>query len=982
MGHHRSRVLLLASTSLTVLLASTAQAQDAKPTNEQAIEEVVVTGSRISRRDYVSESPIVTVSKAKIEAAGAITIEVALDQMPQFAGGSNGASNTANKGQANVNLRGLGNNRTLVLLDGRRMQPSGADGSVDVNTVPGAFLSGVEVITGGASAIYGSDAISGVVNFKLRSNFNGVELNAQYGVSERNDAETKQLGILVGGDFAEKRGNAVLGFEYSSRAAAFAYDRDFFRVSNLSGNLQSGIIRPTAANLPNAAAVNAVFARYGVAPGVVPNTVTFGFNTDGTLYSVSPAVHGLDRDPLLAISNNSYQNVAGYINYLQTPLTRYNVVGRTTYDLSEDIELYSQFYYTNSTAHLNIVSAAAGSLFGGQGAIPVPVTNPFIPRDLATILASRPNPTAPWLFSKRLNELGNRNETDIFNVYQILVGAKGDLKGPDWSWDVSASKGQTTNQQEVANYGSVAALTQLLTAPDGGRSLCAGGYNPFGLTSLSASCRTFLARTIHSSLKQDQSDVLANLQGGLFKLPAGQVRFAAGGEYRKNSYDFSPDGALQAGDIIAGAVALPANGSVSVGEIYGELLVPVLRDLPFVQELNLDLAYRYSHYNTAGGEQTYKASVDWAALSWLRLRGGYSRAIRAPSLSELFTPSSLTSETLRAGGLTGDPCDIRSANRAPGSSVAANVRALCLAQGVPAPIIDTFVNTAVQLTERTSGNQDLQPEAADTITAGFVIRPHVDSPWLDHATLSVDYYDIRVDHAIGSVTGLQALANCFNYNGTANPGFSQSNEFCALIARDPSSGIPLEAKVPLLNLGGYRTSGVDIQLDWDAAFDELGVNLPGALSLNAVVTHLNTFKIQSIVGLPFLDYAGTIGNLQINAFTAAKPAWKAQATVGYRVGPFATNLYWRYIDGMSNAANVGTPSQIRGVNSRQYFDWDGKWRVTDKFTLTLGVVNLANTKPPRVAEPVNTDIGVVGATDLPTYDVLGRRYYLRATARF
>lgn len=966
-------VSALAALFATSSLAQTPASQASSQTD---VEEVVVTGSRIARRDYVSESPIVTLPSDQLEKSGAVTVEDALNLMPQFASSSNSTSNNGNSGQANADLRGLGPKRTLVLLDGRRLQPSGTDGAVDLNIIPMALISGVEIISGGASAIYGSDAITGVVNFKRKRNIDGLEVTAQYGQTERGDGINGDVSVALGGDFAEDRGNAVLGLSYSKREPVFSRDRDFFAISGFSGNLPQGIVRAVGSNLPTQAAVNAVFAKYGIAPGTVPRGNTFGFNTDGTLFSVArPAVNARDDLGLYQVTrNNTYFTNTGDVNYLQLPLTRYAVYGHADYELTPHIKTYLQGTYTNYHSKSNQVPIIAGGL---QGPINVPVTNPFIPEDLRAILASRPNPNATWVFSKQLLELGRRNTDDGWNVYQFLIGASGDVPGRDWTWDVYVSRGESQHRVVTTGFGSLRAIQDLLNAPDGGRSLCTGGYNFFGLTKLSDSCLNYLSRTVQSSTDQAQTDAQATLQGGLFKLPAGEVRFAAGGEVRRNSFDFRPDSAQVAGELITASPTTPASGKVTVAEVYGELLVPLLRDLPLVQELNLDVAARYSHYDTVGGIETYKASLDWKPADWLRVRGAYQRAIRAPNLAELFTGSSVSSENLPAIGPigTGDPCDIRTAYRAAGQAGASQVRALCIAQGVPAPVVDSFVNTNVNLSTRISGNPDLSPEKGDTLTVGAVFTSPSSHPLLANASLSVDYYSISLDKAIGEITGLLTLSKCFNADGS-NPSYSNDNFFCGLIFRDPQTGLPDRVQTPLVNLGGYRSRGVDFQLDWRAELSDLGFGaIPGEVSINSVVTYLDTFKIQTLPNTPFQDYAGTIGNTQINAFNDTHPHWKAVTTAGYVVGPVRASLRWRYIEGMSNASNVGTTGTARGVKSRNYYDLDAAWKVTPDLQLSGGVINLLDEIPPLFG-------ATEGTTSRATYDVLGRRFYVRLAASF
>ena len=356
----------------------------------------------------------------------------------------------------------------------------------------------------------------------------------------------------------------------------------------------------------------------------------------------------------------------------------------------------------------------------------VPVTNPFIPNDLRAILASRPSPNAAFNIQKRFDNLGPRTEDDHYDVYQFTYGGSGDFGFRDWTWDADVSYGRTQYLADERNYPLVSRLNGLLAAPGGGTGLCDGGFNPFGLQPLSAACARYVTRDEKNRTTLDQLVVEANVQGSLLRLPAGDPRFAAGADYRRNTYDFRPTPDVASGDLANFNPILPSGGSEDVKEVYGELLVPVLRDLPLVREFNLDLGYRYSDYDTVGGENTYKADFDWAVAGGVRLRGGYARAIRAPSVGELFQAASQTGVSLGTLGPIpgGDPCDIRSGYRAAGGATAAAVRALCVAQGVPANFIDSFLNTSSRTPSTTAGNSALEAETADTYSIGAVWRPH------------------------------------------------------------------------------------------------------------------------------------------------------------------------------------------------------------------------------------------------------------------
>ncbi|MGA0607840.1 TonB-dependent receptor domain-containing protein [Phenylobacterium sp. VNQ135] len=964
---HASKALLCATTSMSLLWCGGAVAQTAEPAE---VEQVVVTGSRIARQDYQAESPIVTVSAEAIQAAGPASVEQTLNTLPQFAATSGASSsNTALGGRANANLRGLGIARTLVLLDGRRMQPSDPLGAIDLNTISTALVRDVEVITGGASAVYGSDAIAGVVNFKLKHDFQGLELDAQYGETDRGDGQTLELAATLGGSFGEDRGNAVLSVAYLDRSHVERGSRPFFKDGGIAAVLPSGAIIPDAGNLPSAAAINAVFRGYGVT-GTVPTNSRYSVNPDGTLFTTTTPIVNFrwpDSEPYIII-NGQVGNPTGEFSPLQQPLERMVVFSRADYQLTDDIQAYGQFNYTHYTANVQrfgVNSATVRDVY-------LPVTNPFLPADLRTIIASRPRPNEPLLIYFNQGRFVREAYEQTYNVGQVLGGLTGKLPALEGSWDVYASYGRTEQNQTRSGYVDRAAYLSLVNAPDGGVSICEGGLNPLALAPPSAACLKYLVRDIHETSTFEQTVVEGTAQGRLFALPAGDVRFAAGASYRKNSYDFNPDAQRVSASVLGVALTNPTQGSVTAKELFAELLVPVVRDLPLVQSLELDLAYRYSHYDTVGGVHTYKASGDWEITDWLRARGGYQRAIRAPAVGELFQPSEQASATVgRTAAGQGDPCDITSVYRT--GANAAQIRALCIANGVPATVIDNHRFTGSAVSAFVSGNRDLTEEVADTYTAGLVFRPG-DLPFIHGLQASADYYSVSIRDAIGLITGDVIVRRCFNGDGS-NPTYDPNNYYCGLINRS-TSGAFATLTTPLLNLAGYKTSGIDFQLDATTRAEDFGLDERfGELSVNFVLSWMDTYKIQSLAGAAYFDYAGTIGNAQISADAISHPEWKVSSTFTYRVGDARLALRWRWIDAMGNSGNVGAAAATApGVKSRSYFDLNGRYRLRENIEFRAGVLNLADTQPPEWTGE--------GATDFAIYDVLGRRYYAGVNIKF
>lgn len=984
MAFKRTVQLAVPFGAVASLFASQAMAQSAPevgPEPAAQVEEIVVTGSRISRRDYVSQTPIVTVTADTIARAGAPTIEASLNQLPQFTASAGSSSSfNARGGQANLNLRALGSLRTMVLVDGRRLQPANSDGSADLNIVPPALIETVEVITGGASATYGSDAIAGVVNLKLKRRFEGVQFDAQYGISDEGDAQTTDLALTLGGQFSDNRGNALLSLGYSDRDPLLFTSRRYLDDQALSGNLPNGVILVDAANLPSQAAVNTIFARYGAAPGAVTRNTAFGFNVDGTVFRAANTIgYNGPTTGIYATYNGTLYGDTGYFNLAQVPLERFSVFSKVGYDLTPDQRVFAQALYTAYDATTQGPPPNSSST---SNVLTVPVTNLFIPADLRALLASRASPMAPFTIQKRFDVLGPRIEQDHYDVFQLTVGGDGKLPVRNWSWNAYGSFGRTTYRATEVNYPSTSAVQRLLSATDGGASLCAGGFNPFGPQSISAACTTYIARTAHNQTTLEQTMVEATVQGGLFSLPAGEVRFAAGADYRKTSYDFQPDALITLGDLANFQPVQASGGSTDAREIYGELLVPVLANLPLIQALNLDLGYRYSDYDTVGGVSTYKADFDWKVTNSVMLRGGLARAIRAPSVGELYTAATQDAASLGTLGAMpgGDPCDIRSAYRSAGDATrAAAVRSLCLAQGVPIAVIDSYLNTKTRANFTTSGNPDLEAETADTFSVGVVWSPKFTAPPLSRINLSVDYYDIRIKDAVGQITAPLAVAKCFSADGS-NPTYATSNTYCALISRETASGLIGNVTVPKLNLSGYRTSGVDIAGDWTVDLGDLGLpERAGRLTLSATINYLDKFEIESLPGGGFLDFAGTIQNTQVDLFSSARPEWKSTSSATWTLAPVDVSLRWRHIGEMGHALNVGVVgAALPPTKAIDYFDLDAGWRVRAGLELRAGVINLADQEPPVV---VTSPVGAYN-TDLSTYDIIGRRIFVSLKARF
>ena len=1026
---HLLRSTLLAALSVTPGVLSSAFAQDtvgpAEPAAEEGRDVVVITGSRIARQDYVATSPIVTVGQEDIAATGTTTLDTLLNEMPQFVPAINMTSNNpSNGGQANVSLRGLGTNRTLVLMNGRRIVPSNNDGTVDINLIPSQLVQSVEVISGGASATYGSDALAGVVNFILRD-IEGFEVSAQYGISDRDDGETTSVSMAVGGEFAEGRGNASFMLSYNDRGFIYNASRPFSSISGASAASPLGNTIFDTTNLPTNAAIQAAV------PGAT-NGDTFGFNNDGSLFSyinrnqfISPG--GITYDGFLTPgvpgSGPNFQFNTGALNYLALPQKRYNAYATVDYEINEFAEVYSDFLFTQyESAQELAASPAAGATTGFR----VPVSNPFITPELAAVLASRPNPLGSFLLDKRFTSLGPRYGAELYDAYQLTTGVRGGLFNlGDWTYDAYMSYGRVDRTTTQSGNVSRSAVQRLLNATDGGASLCAGGFDWFGDNPLSQACRDFIGKTAKNLNVHEQTNVEFSTQGSVFTLPAGEVKLALGVNYREDTYqritDASLSGPITQQPCIATAAypgtgaplgaaacstfttvtpAVPGQpglsgndiagfnpsasfqGATDVTEFFGEALIPLLRDLPFVEELNLTLAGRVSDYSTVGNVEAYKADLDWSIAGGFRARGGVQRAVRAPAIGELFAPALLgfpnigNPNTGASSLYSGDPCDIRSAyrstNGAGGNQAAASnaqVEALCLAQGGFTPSsIETYTFTNQQVSGFTGGNPLLGEETAESWSIGAVWQSEFDNPWLSNLSVSVDYYDIELTDAIGSVAASLQIQACYNApTAPFNPTYDPNNFYCQLFQRNPLNGNIINAQSVNQNLATARTSGIDFQVDW--AYD-IG---PGTLDIGVIGNWLENFETQSLPGAPFTQFEHRIGNNGAlgSSVAASYPEWKWQTTANYTFGPFMVGARWQHIAEMTNRSNANDAIPAIG-----YFDLLGRWDVADNLTLRFNVNNIFDELPPTYTPAVASN------TDPSAYDVLGRRYTVGLTVKY
>jgi len=1110
-----AKACLLLTCAGAGLLATPALAQSAPEGAAPAAEDerIVVTGSRISRRDYSATSPIVTVDQALIEETSQVNLEANLNKLPQFtpaltqfATENFQANANTTIGVSTISLRQLGSNRNLVLLDGRRGTPVNGAGVVDINSIPSAAVQRVEVISGGASSTYGADAVGGVVNFILKDNFTGLAVDGQYGISQRGDGAEYRLSSLVGASLDGGRGNVMLGLEHYSRKEVLRMDRpwyeDLARDPNVAGTeffLNENFISfPTlpggsAANFqPSQTALNNYFRGVGVPSAVagqnvnVPRTSSVYLNDNGSLFlntstrltAVAPATTG-QYVPLFygyqgeidglnqKVQANGLLGQNNLEQLLSTPQTRWSFFAKGEYDVTDNIRFVSQGNFARTqTRTLSLNTVAIGSfgtmipydnniytgnatlgiassllangnthadyLAGGRYGLSCPATGGCtnrqvfpVPDALRGLLDSRVNNTAPYQVNIIPTSIARRFTDNYVTTYQMLAGLEGTIAGLDWNWDVTGSYGETVAKTDTFGFFSGEQFRAIVGAPNFGRNFrtqgnnvfpganrngataaCTTGISPFNTSQVySEDCGRAVRIDAQVENRLRQQILEANVEGGLFELPYGEIRFAAGAATRSNSMAFHADSSSVEGSTFFETVngifpQASTAGSIRVRELYGETLIPLLADLPFAHVLNLELGYRVSDYSSTGTDSTWKINGEWAPTDFLRFRGGYQRAVRAPNLGEVFTART---QTLVLGA-DGDPCSRGStvspfgygnysANAAvntDGAKVETLCRQMMGTEGATQYYRDGRVygtnQGGVFVSSLSSGSAALQPETASTWTVGAVFSAPSTSPWLSRLRFTADYYNISLKDGI-ALQGVDSVyRQCFS--PIFNPTY-QLNDACQRIQRDQSTGETQLIGVAFSNLGRVETSGLDMQLDWALDFEDAGIGLPGSISVNSNFTYLFDFSTTSDqFVIPLADYSGTSGppNNEVGV-NSGSYRWKLFTRLNYNVGDFGVGLQWRHLPKLNHITTVTTTnSTIAPTEAYDLFSLTGRFRMNDTVDFRFGVDNLFDTAPPISG----VDTSVVpgdgrlsgGTIDGGNYDVLGRRFFVGATVNF
>ena len=962
------RATMLASAASACIAAVTpALAQEA----EAGADVIIVTGSRIARQEIDAPIPVAVVNAESIKQSGASNIQDILNELPQVGIGTSRTNtnfSTVGNGVATVDLRNMGESRTLVLVNGRRFVAGLAgDSAVDINNIPTDFVERVDVITGGASAVYGSEAIAGVVNFILKDKFEGISLRAQGGITGKGDNPRYLISGTAGTSFgADDRGNVMVNVTYDRDEGLFSRkrgisDQDCFL--NLSPDECGPGFYSSYASQGRFELLNANGARTNVG-GL--GLFTFDKATN-QLVPGFPVGSGFNRNALRRIS---------------VPVERWLASGVANYELTDNIKVFGEVTYSkvNASSQIEPFALDYTDLYDGSaGNLGIPITNAFIPAAVQAAIAAAnsdadpTNDVAALGFRRRQNEVFDRSNIAKRDTWRATLGVKGDLTD-NLNFEVSYVYGYVndyTASEDIDNARYRQALDtivlngQIVCRDPAARAAGCAPINLFGQATASPAASAYVKSQVPKSeeITNQQHVVSASVAGSLFDLPAGPLGFAVGAEYRKeksvDDLDILTNTGGNSGNIIP-----DTRGSFDVNELYGEVEVPILSGVPLAERLSVRGAARFSDYSTVGNVFSWSVGLEYAPIPDIRLRAAYAEANRAPNISELFSAPAEDFPT----GLT-DPCDGITATTT--GAIATACRSI---PGVNATIATspdgTFFYELADIQGINGfegGNINLQEETAKTLTIGGVFTPS----FVPNLSLTVDYFNIKVDNAVDTTPRQVSIDECIN---TGLP------DFCDNVIRSAATGRLLTINSQLSNIASLETSGIDFGLSYRTP---LGITADDNLSVNLLYTYLISLEKRAFVGAPLEE---NVGQLDGDGRLGAGFKHKATANFGYKTGPFKLNWQVNYLGKIVDTlGGTGDPDldRVNSIPAKIYNDMQIGWTVEDGRSLEfyLGVDNVFNVRAPFIPSGFASNItGTETAAD--TYDPFGRRFYAGVNIKF
>ena len=952
--NHLSLAVRLALTAGVFATAGVAQAQapqtDNPTSTDQAtppskskaknLEAVVVTGSLIRRVDVETASPVVTLDRATISNSGKPVLGDVLQQMPSISGNATNPQNNSNgggvasplleagDGASRVSLRGLGISRTLVLVNGQRMA------NPDINLIPPEMIEKVDVLAEGASTVYGSDAIGGVVNFILRKDFKGAQFSLNDGISSHGDAQRRGFNLTAGatGD----NFSIAAGLDYNKYDETLAARRKF---SKQQLYLSSGsVVAAGSSSIPT--------GRIQL-PAAIASQYGCPINSSGTgTVTLAQGDGSSQADYRCRLASDTFNYAA--LNYIQTAQKRTNGFVLGSYNFTDSLTGFVDAFYNHTVSSGQDAPSPVGT---GDGLI-ISSSNPINP--FGVTFSQNPVPGDPnsgYNFQTRLTGAGTRVHSYTTDTSQINTGLRGNFgQESSWTWDASINYSHTKRDQRDTNEVDIPALQ---AAVDGGANIFdqANAGNV-----LSAGVKTPIYIYTQST-KQAQFDA----SGELWDLPAGAVQLSAGALYRKQFMNYTVsdfavlDPTTTTCQILQEACGSPGRGSFNVKEVYAETLIPLLSDQPWAHSLNLDLGVRSSNYSTTGTTTNGKVAIEWRPIADLLVRGTISQVFRAPNLNELYDGRTLVQPNLN------DPCVGLTAADLAAHPAACQFVPVNWAGNSPAQV-NTFYSGAATV------GATLKPEKGKSINLGLVYDPD----WLPGVSTSLDFWHIYLSDTLTAITADTVVNSCYN---------NASSPYCSFIHREDNTsrqpGQVFLINTPVVNLGNLSTTGIDYTLRYKIPHFDLGSVDPGNFRAGLSTSYTSTYNINATPGEPgakTVNYAGTLSP-QFGNITR----WRGTVTLNWDKGNWNAQWQSRYINKLTA---LNADAAISGVNipmaSVIYHSIQLGYALPSFHTrFDIGVDNLSNKLPPLVYQN-----GANYNVDTATYDVLGRYYWARATIKF
>jgi outer membrane receptor protein involved in Fe transport len=947
------------------------------------IQEVIVTGSRVRRPEsFDSAVPLAVIDGDALNASGFTVLGDALGNLPQGMVNSNlqNSSGTLfNAGQSRADLRGLGSARTLVLVDGRRhLTGDFRTSAVDLNMIPSTMIDRIDAISGGASAVYGSEAIAGVVNIILKKKMDGLTVDFQGGMTGEGDGDEWKVSAGYGMPFADDRGSFLIGGEFGKVDPILQVDRDWA----FPGQRRNTLVSPNTV-VPASRTNTMPTATFQLIGGTNPATArSVSVALDRSQINVNSTecrtatVRPLCQDPWLFYG-------ATY-NALQGSLERGTGRMYLDYDLTDNMTAFADVSYAKSQGDAIFQPAFSNAAGGGTMPIVMRGDNAYLNGSSALASQLRTqwaaaglafNQTTAVSVGKFWQEFGNRNTDVSRHSYRAISGLQGDfsLWSRDVTWDVSAQYSELEGFALAFNVPNILKTQQATDAILlNGAIVCrdaaarAAGCQPWDLINGPSQAAVDWANAdARSDGKASQTVVAANVATTLLELPAGPLGMAIGMEYREEKSDQIQDALSASGALFYNAIGR-TKGEYDITEAYAELVVPILADKFLAKQLSVEAAGRTGDYSTVGSVDQWRLQATWAPIQDVSFRASQSSAVRAPNITELFGPQARNFTTA-----ANDPCDSAQVNAIANDPARRATRVANCAAAIPgynpATFSSNFGSGRPSLALLQGGNPDLFEETADTMSAGVVLKPR----WVDNLSFSFDYWKVEVEDAVNVIPINTLLTNlCYDVNQDPN-----TNPFCAFIQRDPTGaatgglvGGVTQVVQTNQNVQSIETSGVDLALQYQYDF-----GAPGLFQFRADTTRVIRWDLQGVPGGPVTHYAGTLPGVN-----GSVPEWKANGTVGWSWREITVQVQSRFQDSYA-LSEVNPSSSLDPFYTGNYWEHDlrATYRWNDALTLRAGLINATDERPPAVPEA-----GSGTTANSSTYDNRGRWFYVGATYSF